>query len=304
VGWIQTQRGHLKKGQLTELRFLKLRDIGLFSTEEAQSYKRRPESKYEVRMRTNWEKRFNDLVAYKREYDSCQVSQTIDKSLQSWVCTQRNQFLDGNMPADRIAKFKDIRALTEEHFAQEPGKSNKNTFETRWNERYNELVEFRREHGLCAVSKKNHPKLRAWVFQQIGNYRAGKLSDKKIKKLEELGVSWNIKEKKWKTRLEQLIQFKHEHGHCNVTKNYETHPKLWLWCENRRRSFKMGKLKAERKAKLDKIGFDWEFSGTETISNNDTRQIKLESRWNERYNELVEFRRKYGLCAIPTENPF
>jgi hypothetical protein len=197
VGWIQTQRGHLKKVQLTELWVSKLRDIGLFSTEEAQNYKRRPESKYEVRMRAN-----------------------------------------------------------------------------------------------C-------PKLHAWVFQQVGNYRAGKLPDERIRKLEEVGVSWNIEEEKWKTRLEQLIQFKREHGHCNDTKNYATQPKLWLWCENRRRSFKMGKLKAERKAKLDEIGFDWEFSDTETISNNDTRQIKLESRWNERYNELVEFRRKYGLCAIP-----
>jgi hypothetical protein len=87
-------------------------------------------------------------------------------------------------------------------------------------------------------------------------------------------VPWNIQEDKWKTRIGQLIQFKQEHGHCNVPKNhdtpknYETQPTLWPWCENKRKSFKMGKLKAKLKAMLDEIGFDREFSDTDTNGKN------------------------------------
>ena len=47
-------------------------------------------------------------------------------------------------------------------------------------------------------------------------------------------------------------------------------------------------MKKERLARLDALGFDW-----------DSREIKLEREWTDKFNELLSFKKEYGHCRVP-----
>ncbi len=64
-------------------------------------------------------------------------------------------------------------------------------------ERLEELKEFKNRHGNCNVSgrwSENIP-LGTWVTAQRAKYRNGKLSDDRIKRLEDIGFVWNIRKR-------------------------------------------------------------------------------------------------------------
>ena len=62
---------------------------------------------------------------------------------------------------------------------------------------------------------------------------------------------------KWNEMFEKLKAYKHDHGDCLVPKEYED-KSLGQWVMMQRTERKANRLAAERKAKLDSIGFVWE----------------------------------------------
>jgi len=63
---------------------------------------------------------------------------------------------------------------------------------------------------------------------------------------------------RWKEHFQELIEFKRDYGHTNVT---QTKSKtLAEWVKNQRRLRKAGKLAQSRISKLDEIGFEWDRS--------------------------------------------
>jgi hypothetical protein len=259
--WISVQLRYFKKGHLTEKRAMELKKTGLLDAVEVDNYKRtKAESAYEKRMRMNWERRYNDLVEFKRAHGADSLpSKQEDNQLQHWVWFQRSEFRNGNMAADRIAKLDEIGVLTairEERVLMKS--ANESRPEAKWNLRYNELAEFKREFGHLSVSRITHPELCCWAYYQSDLFRAGKLSDDKVARLNELGFIWDRLEEKWNTKYSQLLQFKQEHGHCNVPSEYEPNPNLATWANRLRMNFKDGKISAEHLAKLNEVEFCWE----------------------------------------------
>ena len=70
-----------------------------------------------------------------------------------------------------------------------------------WQERYAELVEYKKREGDCDVPQKNHGKLGGWVSKQRQLKKKGKLSADQQQKLEKLGFNFQI--------------FKRRHGSSN-----------------------------------------------------------------------------------------
>jgi len=66
------------------------------------------------------------------------------------------------------------------------------------------------------------------------------------------------RETKWKEHYQELIHFKKENGHTNVTQT-KSKP-LAEWVKNQRRLRKAGKLAKSRISKLDETGFEWDRS--------------------------------------------
>jgi hypothetical protein len=57
-----------------------------------------------------------------------------------------------------------------------------------WNERFNELQEYKHQHGNCRVPRKYSNTLHHWVDQQRKYFREGKIHQDRLQRLNEIGV--------------------------------------------------------------------------------------------------------------------
>ena len=85
----------------------------------------------------------------------------------------------------------------------------------------------------------------------------------RVKALESLGFVWDSHSAVWQERMNELLEFKKIHSHCNVPTTYSENRKLAAWVKCQRRQYKLrreGKasnMTPERINDLEKIGFEW-----------------------------------------------
>ena len=83
--------------------------------------------------------------------------------------------------------------------------------------------------------------------------KQGKLTDKRIERLNSIGFQWAIKpahDKAWEEKFEKLVEFK------NTPSNHtEQEVKLRQWVSKKVRLMKAGKLSRHRKEKMESVGF-------------------------------------------------
>ena len=90
--------------------------------------------------------------------------------------------------------------------------------------------------------------------------KKGELSGERVQKLDGIGFDFSEGYGPWGSLLtwdelhDELIQYKSEHGHCNVP---QSQGYLGNWVHNQRTFRKYSKLTEERIRKLDVLGFDW-----------------------------------------------
>ncbi len=161
-----------------------------------------------------------------------------------------------------------------------------------WMTHYNELVEYKRQFGDCCVSSKykSNPKLAYWVANQRKYFKSKSLTEDRIAKLDEIGFTWEVdNEAKWMTRYKELIEYKHEFGHCNVMRKCKRNRQLGRWVHKQRELFKNKALQEIRVAKLNQIGFAWQINTASSY----------EASWMTQYEGLVEYKRMCGDCCVP-----
>jgi hypothetical protein len=139
-----------------------------------------------------------------------------------------------------------------------------------WNQRYQDLVEFRNAQGHCLVPLKypEHPSLARWIQRQRYQYRLkhdGKhssLTDEREATLENLGFIWDSHGAAWEERWNELLAFRDQFGHCHVPAYYPDNPKLSIWVKFQRKQFKLlsstckrSRYGRERVSKLLHLGF-------------------------------------------------
>jgi len=112
-----------------------------------------------------------------------------------------------------------------------------------WNDRYYELIEYKRKYGHCNVPydwKENKP-LSQWVKCQRGQQKLkqeGKhntLADHCQRLLDKIGFLWDVREASWFTRYEELAKFHKTHGHVRVSKTNPKQKPLAVWLKRQRR---------------------------------------------------------------------
>ena len=146
-----------------------------------------------------------------------------------------------------------------------------------WNERFEELKEYKAEHGHCNVPYRNESNkaLGIWVYRQRHQYKKmlegshSHMTRERMTMLENIGFEWKLKKNvpkhtSWDERLRQLKNFKAKHGHCNVPQKYEPNRALGHWVSKQRCQYTLmvegakSPMTEERVEKLDNIGFDWQ----------------------------------------------
>lgn len=105
----------------------------------------------------------------------------------------------------------------------------------------------------------------------------------------------NKHEIKWNDRLEQLVQYKEQYGHCNPSRicEYPDFPKIGIWVSDQRtqhRFLRLGKpnnMTPERIQRLTAIGFQWTMLKHAPLT------------FDERLKQLETYKAQHGHCNVP-----
>jgi hypothetical protein len=166
-----------------------------------------------------------------------------------------------------------------------------------WEERYEQLVSFQKGYGHTRVPGrgryKENPSLGRWVADQRALYkRDPTLEPEHIAKLNEINFEWVVQAqaKTWQERFEELKEFQREHGHTRVPRNYKKNAALGEWVHSQRVYFRKKNpilVESDRLLKLQAVDFEFIVVPGQTKS------------WDERFEQLVEFRRTHGHINVP-----
>jgi hypothetical protein len=156
-----------------------------------------------------------------------------------------------------------------------------------------QLEAYKAQHGHINISSKVNKslfkycsKLRTARRYPEKNAYSLKLTTEQIAALDSLGFDWKSaeigprrkKEMSFDERIVQLKAYKEMHGNFNMSKKDDYG--LYYWCANMRswkRGSSVGKLKPERIAALDAIGFEWN-SPCASSHDGGSRELSFETR--------------------------
>ncbi len=127
------------------------------------------------------------------------------------------------------------------------------------------LEAYKTQHGSCDVPANypDDPALGRWVAVQRYRRKMNRLADEHVTRLDQQGFVWAPGDRAWDRGLEQLLDYKTQHGNCDVPAQCTTHPNLGSWVANQRHRKKTGKLSADRIRRLEEAGLKWFIYGME-----------------------------------------
>ena len=171
-----------------------------------------------------------------------------------------------------------------------------------WHDRLAQLERFKEKYGHVQVSisdEDEFPGLHVWIQRQRTNYRRWKhglpssMNKRRFVLLDRLGLDWDPIASIWESRIEQLNEYRKEHGHVRVTKAQNMELALWLiYVRSQYRIYQEtpweSALTQERIEELEGLGMDWE---------------PILNQWQQQFEALVEFRDQNGHCMVPVDYP-
>ncbi|MEQ1747939.1 MAG: helicase associated domain-containing protein [Prosthecobacter sp.] len=238
-----------------------------------------------------WESRYAELVAYKHEYGDCDVPKDWpeNKPLANWVRFQR--------------KLDHLGRMTEAHRSRLDAldfvwRLRSLPVDKRWERRFQELVQYKEAHGHTRVPKSFDWQLWHWRHVQREFRRKGIMNPVRIARLDAIGFEWEedpvwgrswdpIKEKHWDAKLQQLAEYRAQHGNINVPHHGKEYTKLGSWLNRQRIDCRNGHLRPDRLARLEALGF---------VAS--PGRPSLDEYWDERYAELAAFHQQHGHTRV------
>ena len=231
---IQHERGRLSEDQIGMLAAI---DFDFTKT----AWSRGPEN-------VPWERSYQRLRAYHAEQGHTRVSVLEDLKLAQWAFNQQQRHRRGELRPERREKLESLGFDFSPQLVP-------------WEQRFDELEAYHAEHGHTRVSKREDEKLARWVYKQRWKHRRGKLLPMRREKLESLGFMFetgyvsHAQHVPWEQRFDELEAYHAEHGHVRVSEREDK--KLAGWVHRQRERHRHGKLRPERREKLESLGFDF-----------------------------------------------
>ena len=166
--WVLATRRRMKQGELDKEKIRYLNALG-----------------FSWAPRDSWDRRINDLKAFKKEHGHCNVPLRYppNPALGSWVIGLRQWKKRGMLTDDKILL---LDALGFSWAMKQRG------VQVSWEQRINDLKAFKKEHGHCNVpfAYRRNPALAAWVANVRQRKKRGELTEDKIRMLDDLGFCW------------------------------------------------------------------------------------------------------------------
>jgi hypothetical protein len=225
----------------------------------------------------SWDEWYGRLKNYKEREGHCRVPQGHRENgyrLGQWVAGQRSN--KEAITAERRQRLNELGFVWDPYAAD-------------WEEGFRYLKIYRERTGHCVVPvnhKENGYPLGYWVDRQRQGKERGTLSAERERILDELGFVWEPFDVRWLEGLGHLKSYREREGHCAVpAKHKENGYPLGQWIRVQR--IGKDKLSAERRQKLDQLGFVWNV---------------LSNQWEEGFRHLKIYHEREGHCAVPTKH--
>lgn len=273
--WLELQRqvqAGQRPGRLTAEQAAKLEKLGI---------------RWNHRLEAAWEKGFASAQKYRTEHGDLLVPVRYrdknDFALGEWIVYNRQRYLGGNLPQNRIERLEAIGMVW-------------STSNDLWEQNYAAATQYYLEHGDLEVPIKYETPsgfgLGVWLGAQRAAHKAGELPQEQVARLDALGMDWtNRNDRKWMSLYDVAAAYYHEHGNLNVPSEYVTPDGVLLgkWVARQRYAYlnpdrSSARVTPERKALLDKLGMVWE---------------KYDP-WQERYDLALAYKTEHGDLEIPS----
>lgn len=245
--WIRTQRAVRKgllRGVLSEERIAKLNAIGM---------------RWAVREWDRWPEYFASAEAYAREYGNLHVPYEYVTSdgvkLGIWLTNLRTQRKRGGegryLTKDRIAALDKIGMVWDIN-------------EFLWEQKFEAARRYFQEHGNLQVPVKytapDGTRLGVWIRSARNNYKSGRLDEANIRRLEAIGMVWNVNQTQWERQYQAAQTYYREYGHLRIAPSYVDPDGICLgtWIQRLRRCYKRKKLTVRQIKSLEMIGMIWD----------------------------------------------
>jgi hypothetical protein len=261
----------------------------------------------------SFEKRFNDLMAFKAKYGHCNVSCIgEDASLGRWCSVVRRSYkkIQKNEKPLMNLSNEEIQRLNDAGFSLCLRKKECAAMKT-FEERFNNLMAFKAMNGHCNVSFIGEDaSLGRWCSVVRRSYKKIQknekplmnLSDEQIQRFNDAGFKFCLRKRELQSiilfgkRFNDLMAFKAKFGHCNVSLHYGENVTLGKWCAAVRGAYKKMqnnqktyiKLSDEQIQRLNDAGFKWCLQ----------KKVRVGSVFDKRFNDLMAFKAKFGHCNV------
>ena len=191
---------------------------------------------------------FKELLAFKAEHGHCDVPRRYkqNQSLAIWVANLRAR----NKRA--LLSPKKRRMLEEVGFSWASTRS-------KWQRMIEELRDFIaiNGHSIVPTGYEKCPELAIWVRNLRKECRRKGVSARRINELQEIGFVFEVLDKRWMEKCEQLKMFKESFGHCRVPHHWSDNPGLARWVNLQRERYRENSLPEHRVKILEELGFQW-----------------------------------------------
>lgn len=251
--WINRQRQDERKGDLSDVRKTRLNEIGFLW------------NPIDVR----WESRYDELRIFISPHKYADVPNSWPTGLGKWIAVQRKSNKNGTLASGMKERLDEIGFSWE-------------VLDSQWEEKFQELLAYRHEHGDLDVPQRWPSGLGAWLNTQRKAKKNGVLPSEREARLTDIGAVWDPLQFKWDCMFAELLAFKAAHGHANVPINGTTD--LDAWVGRQRKAKSSGQLSEERIASLNEVGFDWD---------------PFESQWEEGFSMLLAYRYEHDHVNVP-----
>lgn len=222
-----------------------------------------------------WEKGYEVLAQFRNREGHCSIpAKHLEQGykLGQWVLVQRAT--KHKLDPERLEKLNRLGFIW-------------NQLDEQWESKYRALAQFKKREGHCFVPQKHIEdglSLGNWV--SIMRRDREKLTPDRLKRLQDIGLVWDISAQHWQFGFESLLKFKSREGHCWVTAlHMEESFKLGVWvCSQRRRK---DRLNSDQIHKLNSVGFIWD---------------PLNRLWEDGLQHLKSYKKREGHCRVPIQH--
>lgn len=282
--WLKRIKKEYNEGTLSSEKIKMLHDIGFEIINDKENNNEA------------WEEKFKQLEEHYASKKTFLISKyDKNQALKSWLIYQRTLFRNGQMPIERIAKFKDIGYSFENKYTG----TNKIVTDTFWNQRIEELKTYYAKTGnyYIPVKDKENDSLRIWIQSVKRKFRDRQLTEEQITELTNLNFDFSQNKKgirssenigdAWMQRLNELKAFYEKRGTFYVPRQDESYNTLYNWIITQRALFNKGELSNEKVHLMNSIGF--------SISTNyfPKKEYPKNNLWDENWNLNFQILKDY-----------